>query len=197
MKSGQWLSTNTSSVYASCQSRKFETRSSPEVRMSRSGIGHVGRVEVRGEDVLVDLPRLDAGLDELPRGLDDLGPPAVVERDPETESRVLGRLPLEARHLALQLLRGAVAASDEADSHALAHEVGELPVDRLAEDLHQRVDLVAGARPVLRREGVDGERLDVEVDRRLDRAAKRLRAGPVTLGDRQAAPAAPSGRCRP
>ena len=73
-----------------------------------------------------------------------------------------------------------------------AHEVGELALDRLPEDLHQRVDLVARPRPVLGREGVDGERLDAEVDRRLDGPPERLRAGAVAGGDRQAAPARPA-----
>src|SRR5581483_10606595 len=41
-KSGQYLSTNTSSEYATCQSRKFEMRSSPLVRISRSGSGSSG-----------------------------------------------------------------------------------------------------------------------------------------------------------
>ena len=63
-KSGQSLSTKASSAYASCQSRKFETRSSPDVRMSRSGIGQLGRVEVGGEHVLVDLVRVDPALDD-------------------------------------------------------------------------------------------------------------------------------------
>src|SRR5688572_47006 len=156
------------------------------------GIGHLGGVEVRGEDVLVDLPRLDSGLDELARRLDDLGPPAVVERDPEAEARVLGRLPLEARHLALQLVGGAVAAPDEANSHALANEIWKLAVDRLPEDRHERVDLVTRPRPVLCRKSVNRQRLDVEIDRRLDRAAERLRAGPVTFGHGKPATACPA-----
>ena len=41
-KSGHSVSTNTSSEYASCQSRKFEIRCSPEVRMTRSGSGMSG-----------------------------------------------------------------------------------------------------------------------------------------------------------
>ena len=41
-KSGQSVSTKTSSAYASCQRKKFERRSSPEVRISRSGSGRSG-----------------------------------------------------------------------------------------------------------------------------------------------------------
>ena len=65
---------------------------------------------------------------------------------------------------------GAVAATDEAHAHALLDQVGQLALDRLAEDLHQELDLLGRPRPVLGRERVDGERLDAKVDRRLDRA---------------------------
>lgn len=39
VKSGQYVSVKYSSVYASCHSRKLEMRSSPPVRMNRSGSG--------------------------------------------------------------------------------------------------------------------------------------------------------------
>src|SRR5581483_2820347 len=106
------------------------------------GIRQLGRVEVRGERVLVDLARVDSRLREPASGLDDLGPSAVVERDPELEPVVLRRLALERGHLPPQRLRRAVAPAEEADADALLHEVGELAVDRVREDLHQRVDLV-------------------------------------------------------
>ena len=41
-KSGQRVSTKTSSEYAICQSRKFDIRNSPEVRIRRSGSGISG-----------------------------------------------------------------------------------------------------------------------------------------------------------
>ena len=52
------------------------------------GIGQLGRVEIRGEDVLVDLARVEAALGDPPGRLDELGAAAVVERDPEPEPRV-------------------------------------------------------------------------------------------------------------
>ena len=78
-----------------------------------------------------------------------------------------------------------VAPAEEPRPHALLGEVGQLPVDRLREDLHQVGDLVGRSRPVLGREGVDGERLDPEVDRRLDGAPQRPRALAVALRDGQ------------
>ena len=56
--------------------------------MSEVRVGQLGRVEVRGEDVLVDLVGVDAALDEPPRGLHDLGAAAVVERDPQVHAGV-------------------------------------------------------------------------------------------------------------
>src|SRR4051794_29532772 len=48
-------------------------------------VRQVGCEEVRGEDVLVDLLRLDPALDEPAGRLDELRAPAVVERDPQGE----------------------------------------------------------------------------------------------------------------
>ena len=82
-------------------------------------VRHLGCVEVRRDDVLVDLAGLDTRLDKLPRCLDDLSPAAVVEGDPEPEARVLGRLALETGHLPPELLGSAVAAADEVHLDAL------------------------------------------------------------------------------
>ena len=122
-----------------------------------------------GERLLVDL--LPA-LGDAARGLDELCPPAVVERDPEAQLGLARRRLLELPHLRQEPLRRAIAASDESRMHALLGEVEQLAVDRLAEDLHQRGDLVARAPPVLGRERVDGEGLDARVDRRLDHRAQ-------------------------
>ena len=161
------------------------------------GLGHLGRVQARGDRVLVDVARVDALLDQPPRGLDDLRAAAVVEGDPELEALVGRRRLLEPLDLGEELGLAAVAPADEARAHALAGEVGQLALDRLDEDLHERVDLVGRARPVLGREGVHAERLDAEVDRGLDRAPERARPGAVAGGDGQAGAAAPSGRSRP
>ena len=94
---------------------------------------------------------------------------------------------LEGGHPLAQLLRGAVPAADEARPDALLREVRQLPVDRLVEDLHQRVDLGRRPEPVLGRERVHRQRLDAEVDRRFDGAAERPRALAMPCFDRQAA----------
>ena len=98
----------------------------------------------------------------------------------------MGGLVLEPLNLRAQFVGRPVAAAEEAGADALPREVGQLALDRLAENLHQVLDLALGPRPVLGRERVDDQRLDTEVDRRLDRPAQCLRSRAVALGDRQA-----------
>src|SRR3954469_16356105 len=153
-------------------------------------VGHLGRVQVRRECLLVDLA---PGAHRAVGSVDDLRAPAVVECNPEAERAVVLGLPLECRHPLPQRGGRAVAAADEPRAHSLAHEVGQLALDRLREDLHQQLHLFERARPVLGGKGVDGERVDAEVDCGLDRAAQCLRAGAMAGRDREAAPARPAG----
>ena len=81
-------------------------------------------------------------------------------------------------------MRGLEAATEEPDPHALPGEIGELAVDRLAEDLHQGVDLAGRPGPVLRRESVHDHRADSELDRRLDRPSERARPLAMALRNR-------------
>jgi hypothetical protein len=122
----------------------------------------------------------------VPCGVDELGAAAVVEGDPELQPRLVGRRLLELGHLLAQPVGRAVAAAEEAAADSLSGEILELPVDRLAERLHQGRHLVGRAAPVLGREGVDRERVDAEVDRRLDDRPQRAGAGAVPVGDRDA-----------
>src|SRR5919199_604534 len=105
-------------------------------------IRHVGLVQAGRKRLLVDLVGFDAVLEEPARGGGQLGPAAVVERDPELEPLVRGRLLLEHRHPRPQLGRSPVTPADEARPHALLRQVGELALDRLREDLHQRLDFL-------------------------------------------------------
>src|SRR3954469_5051224 len=155
-------------------------------------LGHLRCIETRGDRVLVDVARIDPLLDDAPGRLDELGPPAVVEGDPEREPLVVRGLLLEAGHAPAKLEGGAVAAADEARGDPLPGQIGQLALDRLDEDLHERVHLFRRPRPVLRRESEDAERLDPEIDRGLDRPAERLRARAVARGDGQLPPARPT-----
>ena len=157
-------------------------RCSPDVRMTRSGSGSSGAYR-RCASVCSET---SSGVDALPHQLlhrvHELRAAPVVERDPEEERVVFRGLVLERRHLALQVLRDPIAAPDEARTDALAREVRELAVDRLVQELEERLHLVGGPRPVLGRECVHRERLDPEVDRRLDRPPERPGAFAVPLG---------------
>jgi aminoglycoside phosphotransferase len=84
-----------------------------------------------------------------------------------------------------------VAPADEAHAHApLVQLVAAAHQQRLVE-AHEVADLVGRALPVLGGEGVDGEPLDAEVERALDRVEQRLLAGGVALGALQPAFAGP------
>src|SRR5439155_18211191 len=142
--------------------------------------------------VLVDLAWIDAAVGDAPRRLDELGPPAVVERDPEADAAVQLGAVLHRLHPRAQRLGCTVATADEAHADALLGEVGQLALDRFTEDLHQRVHLVLRPRPVLGRERVDDDVADAELDSGLDRAPQRPRARAVTGGGRQPAAARPA-----
>ena len=156
------------------------------------GVGKLWCVEIRCEDVLVDLLGVDAALDDPPGRLDQLGAAAVVERDPQVDARVQLGAVLHRVHAPAQLLGGAVAAADEAHAHSLLGEIGQLALDRLGEDLHQRVDLVLRARPVLGREREHRQVVDAEIDRRLDDDPNRARAGAMAGGGRKPATLCPA-----
>ena len=70
--------------------------------------------------------------------------------------------------------------------------VSALLADVLLEEVHQGPDLEPRALPVLDREGVEGEHLELQPGGGLDRVAHRGDAGPVPLDARQAAPLGPA-----
>src|SRR5881409_174440 len=79
---------------------------------------HLGCIEAGGDCVFVDVPRIEAFVDDAAGGLDDLRAAAVVECDPEIEAVTAARLFLERRHLGLQPRRRPVTAPDEARADA-------------------------------------------------------------------------------
>src|SRR6266540_4234527 len=98
------------------------------------GVRHLGRIEISRERLLV---HLFAARDGAVGRVHDLGPPAVVERDPEIEGSVPLGLAFERSHTLLQRGGRTVAAAHKTRAHSLPHEVGQLALDRLSEDLHQ------------------------------------------------------------
>ena len=156
-----------------CQSRKFEMRRSPEVRMTQVGIGQLGRAGARAAR------RRRSRRPGCPRARSRARPrrsrPGRRSRsDPEVE-------PLGWPRCAPRAGSSAASRSSEQRSRRptnrirtpCAVQVLELVADRLGEQVDQVGDLVVGPRPVLGREGVDAERAHAELDRGLDGAPQR------------------------
>src|SRR5262249_39765205 len=91
-------------------------------------------------------------------GVQELVTSAVIKCDQQREARVVAGL---ARHMlepAADGQRHAGRAADHAQAHLVLHEFGQLVIDRLLEQPHQRADFVLRAVPVLRRERVQREK---------------------------------------
>src|SRR5437660_12512869 len=66
------------------------------------GIGLAAGVEEGAESLLVQIVRRHARRDRAPRGIDDLGASAIVQRDVELHAAVLRRLVYASLELALK-----------------------------------------------------------------------------------------------
>ncbi len=159
------------------------------MRDEQVGIGLAGGVEVAAEGFLVDV-RPFAGRpvgDDAAAGVDDLAAPRVVEGDVEAQAPAVlrgldGGLEL-AHHRRVQLL----PAAEDVEADVVLSQRLPLPAHVLLEQVHQRPDLEPRALPVLHREGVEGEHLEAEAGRRLDRLAHRGDARPVPFDAGQVA----------
>src|SRR5690606_23874239 len=126
-------------------------------------VGQVASVEVMADQLLGDLLRLVAMLDNLADGVDDLRAPAVVEGHVEDEPVVvLGQVDGMV-DLVPQFLLNFGQVTKVAKLYALLVELVQLAVDDITQDGHQPLDFFFGAAPVLRREGVNGEDFDAEL----------------------------------
>ena len=153
-----------------------------DAQLARGADQQLGVVHLRGVQVTAEgsapspLPRAAASR----RGrVQQLPAAAVVEGDVQRHPRVgcgerFGLL--DAAH---QLLRYAVTAPDEAHARPALVHVGHLRIYHLDEQVHERRHLFGRAAPVLGGERVHRHLEDPEVERVLEDAAQRLRAGPV------------------
>ncbi len=83
--------------------------------------------------------------------------------------------------------RNAPAATpDEADAHALPIQLVASRDEQALVEVHEEAHLVERAPPVLGRERVDGEPLEADLERALDRVEQRFLAGGMALGALQA-----------
>jgi hypothetical protein len=77
--------------------------------------------------------------------------------------------------------RQAIEVADRVQPDLVVHDLGPLVAQVVAQQLHQALDLVGRPRPVLRREGVEGDGLDAELPGGASDVADALGADPVTL----------------
>ena len=87
--------------------------------------------------------------------------------------------------------------ADGVEADAVVEDLVALVEEELAQELHQRVDLLLGARPVLLAEGVERERLEAEAARDAHDPPDGGGAFAVPAPRAAARATAPSGRCRP
>ena len=154
-------------------------RCSPEVRMTRSGVGHVSRVQsaevMSGSSMRVlmasstpsaasmsstEMPRLvsfrDEIVDERAGSIDDFGAGAVVEREGEGGAGVLGSLLGRPLHGVLDFLGKLVGATDVGHADIVIVHPLNVSNEVVAQQFHQEVDFVfRTTKVVLERKGVE------------------------------------------
>src|SRR6185437_15841721 len=152
-------------------------------------------LERGGEALLVDVRRAQGAAralgGELTCGLHDVPASAVAHGHLQLQARIGARALLRGADLRLQPHREALPVADEAHAHALAVQLRDLAIDGLEEQAHEARHLLRRPRPVLAREGEEGQRLDAEPAALLDTQAHRCQAGLVACRAGQAARGGP------
>ena len=171
--------------------------------MSKSGIGNVPRPKMIGNDLLVDVRRIELAAFHLfadtADGVHDFNAAAIAQRHHQREAVVFGKCRDGFLEMFLHVFRQAVNLADdfEADVVLVQHlrRFGSEIVDEI---FHQRVHFVLGPVRVLGGKGVEREILDAEFAGGADDDARGFRASAECVPRCAASRAAsPSGRCRP
>src|SRR5215212_873100 len=155
-------------------------------------LGYVGGVEVACEGHLVDVFRRETVGHYPTGGVHDLRAPTVVERDINVQAVVHRGEILGLLHGFEHRGRQMLPSSQETEPGPTLVQLGHLLAGRLEEELHERLYLPLRTRPVLGREGIEGQRLDPGVARRLEQRRKHRDAGPVAGGARKPASPGPA-----
>ena len=125
-------------------------------------------------------------------GIDDLGPASVVEGEGQRESAVVSG---QCRRFVLASQQPPrhppVAPAGETDAHSLLVQLSRRRSEDLLVEPHEEAHLVDRPTPVLRREGVDGQPLDAEIERALHGVEQRLLARGMPVGAFEPAPLGP------
>ena len=157
--------------------------------MSRSGIGNVPRPKMVGNDLLVDVRRVELAalhlLADAADGIHDFNPAAVAQRHHQRQAVVLGKRRDGFLEMLLHIFRQPVNLADDFEVDIALVQLRRFGLEVVDEIFHQRVHLVLGPVPILGGKRVEREILDAELARRADDFARRIRAAPVPLHARQ------------
>ena len=168
-------------------------RNSPDVRTTRSGSLSSGWYSRARRAFSSTLDSRHAVGDQPFHRVDDLGAPAVVERDVERHRRVVPGEPGGPVHLAQHAARDPpVAPPRERDAHALGVQLVGAPLEQPPVEVHEVAHLVDRPAPVLGGERVDGQGPHPGGERAVGGVEQRLLARGVALGARQALALGPS-----
>ena len=129
------------------------------------GVGHEGRGEVLGNEVLVDVGGVELALGRLPGevayGFGDFPAGAVAQGYDHGHPRVHRSALLEAQDGLAHHFGHAGEVADDAQAHVVVHE--EFLLERGEDERHECGHLVGRAVPVFGRERVEGEELHAQV----------------------------------
>src|SRR5215210_4140732 len=155
-------------------------------------LGYVGGVEVTGEGHLVDVLRSETVCDYPAGGVHDLGASSVVERDVDVEAIVARGKVLCLLHCFQHRGGQVFPSTQKTEPGPTLVQLGHLLAGRIEEELHERLYLSLRTRPVLGREGVEGQRLHPRAAGGLEQGRKHRDTGPVAGGARKPASLGPA-----
>src|ERR671910_3420214 len=142
-------------------------------------LGYVGGVEVTGEGHLVDFLRRKTVCDYPAGGVHDLSASTVVERDVDVEAVVIRGKVLSLLHCFQHRGRQVLPSAQKTEPGPTLVQLGHFLAGRVKEELHERLYLSFRTRPVLGREGIEGERLHPGASSGLQQGRENRDTGPV------------------
>src|SRR5918993_4458326 len=142
-------------------------------------LGYVGGVEVTGKGHLVDVLRRETVCDYPAGGVHDLGASSVVERDVDVEAVVARGKVLSLLHCFQHRGGQGFSSAPKTEPGPTLVQLGHLLAGRVKEELHERLYLTLWTRPVLGREGVEGQRLHPGASSGLQQWCEHRDTGPV------------------
>src|SRR5215471_7693832 len=156
------------------------------------GVGHVRRVQASSDGAFADLVRVEPSRRHLVAddagGVDQLGPPAVVEREREGHGAVAASELFRVGDLAAQPARDPSAPpADESHPDATVVELVAPAEQQVLVEVHEIPHLVDRSAPVLRRERVDRHPLEPDVESAFDGVEQGLLTGSMAFGPLQPA----------